>query len=414
MIVVIIIMILLSGFFSATETAFTGANRIRLKNMAQDGNKKAQKVLDITEEFDRLISTLLIGNNVVNIIASTLATVLFTTILAHNGAFWATVVITILVLFFGEITPKTIAKQIPERFACSVVSIVRVLVTILMPFNYLIRHWQNLLGRAFENKVDQSVTEDELMTMIDEVEEDGILDEQESELIRSAIEFHDVTAEEILTHRVNIIGVEKSMTMEEVGQIFSEHTYSRLPVYSESIDEIIGILHERDYMQCLLKGETQWSDKIQPAEYFPENIKIQNLLEELRNKQSHMAIIVDEYGGTQGIVTMEDILEELVGEIWDEHDKVVVDYRQVDPDTYVISGGMELDEFFELVGHDEDDVDQFESSTVGGWVSEMLEKIPAVGDTFDYQNLTVLVQLVADRKVERVLVVIKEIEEPEE
>ena len=161
-------------------------------------------------------------------------------------------------------------------------------------------------------------------------------------------------------------------------------------------------------MQCLLKGDTQWNDQIQPAEYYPENIKIQNLLEELRARQSHMAVIVDEYGGTQGIVTMEDILEELVGEIWDEHDKVTVDYRQMDDDTYVVSGGMELDEFFELTGLDEDDADTFESTTVGGWVSEKLEKIPVVGDTFDYNNLTILVQLVADRKVERVLVVRKE------
>ncbi len=414
MIVVIIIMILLSGFFSATETAFTGANRIRLKNMAQDGSRKAQKVLDLTEEFDRLISTLLIGNNVVNIVASTLATVLFTRLLTHNGPLWSTIVMTVLVLFFGEITPKTIAKQIPERYACSVVSVVAVLVAFLTPLNYLIRHWQNLLSRAFGREEDPAVTEDELMTMIDEVEEDGILDEQESELIRSAIEFHDVTAEEILTHRVNVIGVEKSMTMEEVGEIFSEHSYSRLPVYEESIDEIIGILHERDYMQCLLKGDTNWTEKIQPAEYFPENIKIQNLLEELRAKQSHMAVIVDEYGGTQGIVTMEDILEELVGEIWDEHDKVVVDYRQVDDQTYVISGGMELDEFFELMGLEEDIADEFESTTVGGWVSEMLEKMPGVGDTFDYRDLTVLVQLVADRKVERVLVVKKEEDAAEE
>ncbi|MBR2262728.1 MAG: HlyC/CorC family transporter [Firmicutes bacterium] len=413
MIIVIILMILLSGFFSATETAFTGANYIRLKSMAQDGNKRASRVLDLLERYDRLISTLLIGNNVVNIIASTLATLLFTRWFTHNGPVWSTICITLLVLFFGEITPKTIAKQIPEKFACAVVGLVRPIVVCLTPLTYLVSHWQKTLAKAFGNEEEQAVTEDELMTMIDEVEEDGILDEQESDLIRSAIEFHDVTAEEILTHRVNVVGVEKNMTMEEVGQVFSEHSFSRLPVYEETIDEIIGVLHERDYMHCLLHNETNWTDKIQPAAYFPENIKIQNLLEELRQKQTHMAVIVDEYGGTQGIVTMEDILEELVGEIWDEHDKVVVDHRQVDDKTFVISGAMDLDEFFELLDEEVDE-DAYESTTVSGWVSEMLEKMPAAGDTFEFRNLTLLVQVVADRKVERLLVVRKEAAEEKE
>lgn len=416
MIVVIVIMIILSAFFSATETAFTSANRIRLKSLASEGKHRAEYVLRITEKYDRLISCLLIGNNIVNIVASTVATVLFTTVLPENGATWSTVVMTLVVLFFGEITPKTVAKMIPERFAMAVVPIIGFLMALLKPIIVIIQFWQNLLSKMLGDIKDTGITEEELMTMIDEVQEDGILDEDETELIRSAIEFTDVTAEEILTHRVNIIGVDHEMTMKEVGEVFNEHTFSRLPVYNETIDDIIGILHERDYMRLLLAGDEDWHKVIQPAECFPENVKIQHLLQSLQQQQAHMAVIVDEFGGTQGIVTMEDILEELVGEIWDEHDEVVVDYEELEDHSYSVSGAMNIDEFFETLDLDVD-TDEYESSTVSGWVSEMLGKLPHAGDAFEYDQAkekiaSIKVLQVEDRKVARILVTLRD--KPEE
>lgn len=404
MVVVIVVLVILSAFFSATETAFTSINRIRLKHLASEGNLRAEQVLKVSEQYDRLISSLLIGNNLVNISASTLATLLFTMLIPKYGATWSTVVMTVVVLFFGEITPKTIAKEIPELFAMKVVPVVSALMTVLRPFNYIIQMWQSVLSKALGDKKSPTMTEDELMTMIDEVEEDGIFDEQESDLIRSAIEFSDVTAQEILTHRVNIIGVEKDMTMKEVGEIFNEHTYSRLPVYEETIDDIVGILHERDYMRCLLAGEENWHEAIQPAECFPENVKIQYLLQFLQQNQSHMVVIVDEFGGTEGILTMEDILEELVGEIWDEHDEVVINYKEIDDHTFVVSGSMEVDEFFDILDLDVD-TDEYESSTVSGWVSEILGKMPVAGDTFEFENISIQIQLVEDRKVSRILAI---------
>lgn len=415
MIVVIILMVILSAFFSATETAFTSANRIRLKSLAAEGKHRAETVLRITEQYDRLISCLLIGNNIVNIIATTVATVLFTTVLPENGATWSTVVMTLVVLFFGEITPKTIAKMIPERFSMGVVGIISFLMAILKPIIVIIQFWQKLLSKMLGETKDTGITEEELMTMIDEVQEDGILDEDETELIRSAIEFTDVTAEEILTHRVNIIGIDYEMTMQEVGEVFNEHTFSRLPVYNETIDDIIGILHERDYMRLLLSGDTDWHQAIQPAECFPENVKIQHLLQSLQQQQAHMAVIVDEFGGTQGIVTMEDILEELVGEIWDEHDEVVVDYEELDDHSYSVSGSMNIDEFFETLELDVD-TDEYESSTVSGWVSEMMGKLPHAGDTFTYDKANKIADIkvlqVEDRKVARILVTLSD--KPEE
>lgn len=408
-------MVILSAFFSATETAFTSANRIRLKSLAAEGKHRAETVLRITEQYDRLISCLLIGNNIVNIIATTVATVLFTTVLPENGATWSTVVMTLVVLFFGEITPKTIAKMIPERFSMGVVGIISFLMAILKPIIVIIQFWQKLLSKMLGETKDTGITEEELMTMIDEVQEDGILDEDETELIRSAIEFTDVTAEEILTHRVNIIGIDYEMTMQEVGEVFNEHTFSRLPVYNETIDDIIGILHERDYMRLLLSGDTDWHQAIQPAECFPENVKIQHLLQSLQQQQAHMAVIVDEFGGTQGIVTMEDILEELVGEIWDEHDEVVVDYEELDDHSYSVSGSMNIDEFFETLELDVD-TDEYESSTVSGWVSEMMGKLPHAGDTFTYDKANKIADIkvlqVEDRKVARILVTLSD--KPEE
>ena len=411
-VLIIIFCVLFSGYFSATETAFSSLNRIRIKNLAEKGDKKAKLVLDMLENFDSLLSTILIGNNIVNIACASVATLLFVRLLGEEqGPSVATIVITIVVLIFGEVTPKSIAKENPEKFAMFAAPFLNVLMIMLTPFNFLFIQWKKLISKIFHTENDYSITEEELLTIVEEAEQEGRIDEQESSLIRSAIEFSEQEAIDILTPRIDIVGVPHDATKEEIAQVFEETNYSRLPVYKESIDHIIGILYQKDFYN-LDDEETSFEHIIRPALFITESKKIGELLQELQNKKSHIAIVLDEYGGTTGIVTLEDILEELVGEIWDEHDEVINEIEKISDTEYIVHGSTNLEDLFEVLDMGmkiNEEVEEMEVVTVSGWVmEEVLERIPSKGDVGTWQNLKVTVLEMDENRVEKIKLVINE------
>ena len=328
MTVAIVLLVMMSAYFSATETAFSCLNKIRMKSRAESGDHRAALAMDLVEDYDRLISTILIGNNIVNITASTVGTVLFTKLYAAYGPTVSTVVLTLVVLIFGEISPKSLAKEHAESFAMFSAPILRVFLLVLRPLNFLFSQWKRLLNMIFHPSEDQGITEEELITMVSEAENEGGLDQHESQLIRSAIEFGDLEAGDILTPRVDIVAVEDSASMEEIAAVFAESGYSRLPVYHKDVDDIVGVIHEKDFNAARYRGQGNISGCITPVHYTTANADLGLLLRTLQKKKTHMAIVVDEYGGTEGLLTMEDILEELVGEIWDEHDEVIETFRK--------------------------------------------------------------------------------------
>ena len=381
---IMIICVIMSGYFSATETAFSTANRARLKTLAEKGNKRADLVLSLTEKYDRLISTVLIGNNIVNILLTALATIVFVALVGGDaGATVSTAVSTVVVLIFGEITPKNIAKNKPEKFAMFSAPVIRVLIYLFAPLNFIFSLWRALVSKIFKFDEESKMSQEELLTLVDEVAEDGGIDEGESELIRNAIEFGELEAKDILTHRVDLEGVPSTATNEEVSERFSETKFSRLLVYEDTIDNIVGIVHQKDFYSA--KGITQekLTDIMTPPVFIHRTEKIDDLLNLLQKNKSHIAVVIDEYGGTLGIVTMEDIIEELVGDIWDEHDEVVVFFEQTGDSTWRADCAVALDEFcqkFEVKA-------ETDSVSLGGFVTEQLGKIAEVGDEFDYENL---------------------------
>lgn len=402
MTVAIICLIAMSAYFSATETAFSSYNRIRVKNMAEDGNKRAALVLSMSENYDRLLSTILIGNNIVNITATTIGAVLFTKLLGEGrGPTVSTIVLTVVVLIFGEVSPKSIAKEHPEKFAMFSAPLLRVLMVILLPLNSLFTLWKKLLNLIFKPSEDNGITEEELITMVEEAESDGELDEHESELIRSAIEFGDLTAGDIFTPRVDIIALPDDATMEEAAVIFTESGYSRLPVYHGTVDNIIGVIHEKDFYSSRYRGHNSFSDFISPIHYTTANIPVDELLRTLQRQKSHMAIIVDEFGGTEGLITMEDIIEELVGDIWDEHDEVEEAFCRQEDGSYIVSCSATLHDLYDLFSLRGD----CEASTVSGWVIDCMSRLPEVGDHFQAEGLDVTVTKVDQRRVLEIQVI---------
>ena len=415
-IIVMVIMLICSSYFSATETAFSSLNKTRIKTLADKGDKKAERVLNLSENYDKLLSTILIGNNIVNIVLSSICTVFFIDIArdiinSSNpqslGSTFATIVSTIAVLVFGEITPKSLAKEFPERFAMFSAPIIKLLMIVMTPLSVIFGAIKLVLGKAIKSKDDRKMTQDELLTFVDEVEQEGGIDEAESELLRSAIEFTDREASDILTPRTSLEAVDEAATNAEISEVFSSTGYSRLPVYSGSIDSIIGIVHQKDFFGKINGTDDSIKTIMNKPVYIPLSMKISDILKLLQKNKSHIAIVVDEYGGTTGIVTMEDILEELVGEIWDEHDEVVEDFVKIDDDTYRILCSMDLDKmlkFFEI----EDETD---SATVGGWVLEKFGCFPQVGDTFDFENVSVEVSGAEDQRVTEILGKVKAVDE---
>ncbi|MDD4849798.1 MAG: hemolysin family protein [Gemmiger sp.] len=399
LITALVTLVALSAFFSASETAFSSLNMIRLKSRSDNGDESARHVLALAERYDSLLSTILIGNNIVNITAATVATLLFTKYVSQEyGASISTVVLTIVILIFGEITPKSLAKEMPERFATAVAPILQVLVVVFTPANLLFSGWKKFLQRHFHGEEDDGITEGELMTMVSEAENDGGLTGRESELIRSAIEFDDVEVEEVLTPRVDVVAVADDVSMEELADAFSESGYSRLPVYHETIDNIIGVVHEKDYYIARRKGSGgSIDDLVTPTLYTTATTQISALLRTLREQHHHLAVVVDEYVGTEGIVTLEDILEELVGEIWDEHDEATEEFRSQSNGRWLISGAASVDDLFEKLSLPEDD--DIDSVTVSGLVQEKTGHLPKVGDHFRLGRYEGIVTKTAHRRV---------------
>ncbi len=390
----IVILIMFSAYFSSTETAFSSLNKIRLKNLMKNDVKGAALAYELSEKFDKVLSTILIGNNIVNIVSASLATVLFTSIMKGNESAAvgvSTAVMTILVLIFGEITPKTLAKEYPEKFAIFSAPILRFFMFTLTPLNYPFTLFQKLLGKIFDFEKPQSVSDEELITMIEDAEEKGGLNEYESELICSAIEFDDCEVSEIMTSRLDIVAMSKSLTMEEIRSIFSESRFSRIPVYEENLDQIIGFIHERDFYEEFLEGKETIEDIIKPIYATVPKTKISKLFRKLQNNKSHICMVVDEFGSTLGIVTIEDIIEELVGEIWDEHEEVVSDFENVSDNRYTVLCSASLESFFENFDKTYDKEKYEDIQTVSGWVTHEFGQLPKVGDSFTYENLFIKV-----------------------
>ena len=388
MIVALIILIGLSAFFSAAETAYNSLNEIRLRSKAEDGDAKAAHTLALVERYDSLLSTILIGNNIVNIGASSLATVLFTRLVGGvYGPTVSTIVMTLLVLTFGEITPKSVAKDTPERFAMFSAPFIRLWIWVLTPLNFLFSQWKKLVSRFFKTDDDAKMSHEELLLFMEDVEQDGGIDENEGELLRNALEFRDLTAAEILTHRIELEAVDIDESHEEIARAFTQSRFSRLLVYRDTIDQIVGVLHQKDfYINGKMTDQPITAIMTEPL-FVYQHTKIRDILKMLQHQKSHVAVVVDDFGGTLGIVTMEDILEELVGEIWDEHDEVEEDFEKLDENTYRVDCSVSLEDFMEFF-----DVKlESDSVSVGGWVMEQLNRVPTKGDSFAVQNLEITV-----------------------
>lgn len=401
LLIVIIFCIVGSAYFSASETAFSTMNRIRMKNLADNGNTRAAIALKLVDNYDKLISTILIGNNIVNILSSSLATVVFTLWLADAGVSVSTVVMTVVVLIFGKISPKTVAKENAESFALATARLMQFMMIILTPLNFIFSQWKRLLDCIFKKKDDPGITAEELITMVDEAQNDGGIDEHNGELIRSAIEFDDLDANDIITPRVDLVAVEKDTPMEEVGEVFMKNTYSRLPVYEDNIDNIIGMVHEKDFFTAYNNGAKSLAHCIKPVIYVSSGMKISRLLRMIQQSKTHIAVVVDEFGGTEGIVTLEDVLEQLVGDIWDEHDIVEQEIEEINNTTFMVSGSCSLEDFFETF-HLPEQQDEYESITVGGWVMEELGCVPDIGAHFAFEGHEVFVTKVEKRHVKEI------------
>ena len=390
--------LILSAYFSATETAFSSANSTRLKTLAEKGSKKAKLACELLEHYDKLLSTILIGNNIVNILMASIGTVLFVRHYGDAGATISTVVVTVVVLVFGEISPKSVAKDCAERFAMFSAPILRVFLFVLTPLNFLFSLWKKLLAKVFRLNGESKMSQEELLMLVDEVQQDGSIDKNEGELLKNAIDFSEQQAQDILIHRVDLAALPITASKEEVAALFTETKYSRLLIYQDSIDHILGTVHQKDfYVGCGIT-EKPLPEIIVPPLFVLENEPISRLLKTLQKAKTHVAVVVDEYGGTCGIVTMEDILEELVGEIWDEHDEIEVFIRKTGANTFLVDAGMDFDEFaayFQLKADSE-------MTSVSGWVMEQFGRVPESGERITAGPLDVLVTKVDNHRIEEI------------
>ena len=399
-IIIMAVCLMLSAYFSATETAFSSANTTRLRTLAEKGSKNAALPLKLLEQYDRLLSTILIGNNIVNIATASIGTVLFVKHYGDAGATISTVVVTVVVLIFGEISPKSIAKDCAEKCAMLSAPILQVLIWVLMPLNLLFSLWKKLLAKVFRLNGDSKMSQEELLMLVDEVQQDGSIDRDEGELLKNAIGFSEQVAQDILIHRVDLAALPVTASKEEVAALFTQTKYSRLLIYQDSIDHILGTVHQKDFYVGCGVTEQPLSAIISPPVFALENEPIRLLLKKLQQAKTHVAVVVDEYGGTCGIVTMEDILEELVGEIWDEHDEEEVFLRKLAPDTWLVDAGMDFDDFAAFFHLKTDS----EMVSVSGWVMEQFGRVPEAGDSFTFDDLAVRVTRVENHRIEEIQV----------
>ena len=390
--------LILSAYFSATETAFSSANGTKLRTLAEKGSKKAKLACELLEHYDKLLSTILIGNNIVNILMASIGTVLFVRHYGDAGATISTVVVTVVVLVFGEISPKSVAKDCAERFAMFSAPILQVFLFVLTPLNFLFSLWKKLLAKVFRLNGESKLSQEELLMLVDEVQQDGSIDKNEGELLKNAIDFSEQQAQDILIHRVDLAALPITASKEEVAALFTGTKYSRLLIYQDSIDHILGTVHQKDfYVGCGIT-EKPLEEIIVPPLFVLENEPISRLLKTLQKAKTHVAVVVDEYGGTCGIVTMEDILEELVGEIWDEHDEIEVFIRKTGANTFLVDAGMDFDEFAAYFQLKTDS----EMTSVSGWVMEQFGRVPESGERITAGPLDVLVTKVDNHRIEEI------------
>ena len=390
----------MSAYFSATETAFSSLNKTRLKVLADDGNKRAALALRLAEDYDRLISTILIGNNIVNISVASIGTLLFVELCGDAGATISTVVVTVVVLIFGEITPKSIAKDMPERFAMFSAPFIRLWIWVLTPLNFLFSQWKRLVSHFVKTDNDAKMSHEELLLFMEDVEQDGSIDENEGELLRNALEFRELTAEEILTHRIELEAVDINDSHAEIAKAFTQSRFSRLLVYRDTIDQVVGVLHQKDFYINGSMTDQPIAEIMTEPLFVYQHTKIRDILKMLQHKKSHIAVVVDDFGGTLGIVTMEDILEELVGEIWDEHDEVEEDFKKLGENTYRVDCSVSLEDFMDFF-----DVKlESDSVSVGGWVMEQLNRVPVKGESFTAQHLEITVSELSAYRVSAITV----------
>ena len=408
MIAVIALLVLFSAFFSSTETAFSSVSKIRLKNKAENGDKKAAKALYIVEHYDNALSAILVGNNIVNIASSALATLLFVSFLGDaTGTIVSTVVLTVVVLICGEVIPKNFAIENNEKLCLAFAGVLRFFMIIFTPITFLLLKLTDAVKKLSSRNKEKSptVTEDELKYIVESIEEEGVLEEQESELVQSALEFDEKTAYDILTPRVDMVALEVNDDIEEVRELIFRERYSRIPVYENNIDNIIGVLYSRDFLEALLTDKKpEIKSLIQPAFFIYRSKKLSALLADFKYKKLHLAVVTDDYGGTLGIVTMEDLLEQIVGDIWDEDEEIEHKFKKTGENSYDISGDMNIDDMLELFELDEKYLHS-DSKSVGGWVIEQIGDIPENGLTFKYKEMSVTVKSVEDQRINNIHVV---------
>ena len=407
-IIAIIVCIIFSGFFSASEMAYSSCNHVRLENARDDGSRRAGVAVRITEKYDDALSAILIGNNLVNIAASSLGSVAVIMVLGSDDYAWlSTVIITIAVIIFGETVPKITAKKNANRLAMANAYIVRFLMYLLKPVTLVIVWLVNLITRGLKGEdedADGDGAVEELHSIIDTAEDEAVLDEDQSELVKAAIDFSDISASEVMTARVDMVAIDVDDQWDDILKTIDASQYSRLPVYEDSVDNIIGVLYLNHFLKALVDTDkVDIKSLLMPPCYVYKTMKLPAVLTQLRRAQQHLAVVTDEYGGTLGVVSMEDVLEQIVGDIWDETDTVEPDILEKADGVWELDGDMSISDFLELMQWDEDSFD-FDSETVGGWCIEMMDAFPAPGDQFEYANITVTVLEADDRRVSKVLV----------
>jgi len=427
--VIIILMLMLSAFFSGSEIAFNSANKLRLKKAADAGSKTAAMAYSIIDKFTVALSAILIGNNLANIAASSATTLIILDILnalgitggrgEAIGSTTATILMTILILIFGEIVPKILSKQHADRVVHWIAYPIRILTIILSPLvlivQLILRGMRKLWGKDQADDAP-TVTEEELSSIIDTVEEEGVIDEEQSDLLQSTLEFNEITLGEILIPRIDTLAFDIEDDFDKLLNIADSSCYTRIPVYEGTIDNIIGVLSLNHFYRALVDDDGAQVDVrsllLEPC-FLHKSMKLPQALSTMRENQIHLAIVVDEYGGTMGIVTLEDILEQIVGDIWDESDEIVEEFRKISDFSYDVNGDMGIWDFFDLVKVNSRDFES-EYTTVGGWAIEMLNAQPHEGDSFHYKNLYIIVSQMEDLRITRLTVVINPPEEDED
>ncbi len=408
-------MIILSAFFSASETAFSSVNLIRLRQYVDDGRPGAKKALNVAERFDEVLLAILIGNNIVNLASASLATIVATEVLnlGASGAPIATAVMTVLIIIFGEILPKSYAKENSESLALSIGTIYYYMIKVMKPLIFIFMVLKDFVAKLYSKKEDEpSVTEDELNVIIDTMEEEGVLQQDEVEMLQSVLDLSETFVKDIMTPRVDVVAVDVHDSTENVKNVFFEEKYSRIPVYDESRDNIVGILYERDLFSAIIEnGSTDdllIADVMRDPMYVSYTMRVSDLLTRLQLEKQHLAIVADEYGGTAGLVTMEDVLEEVVGEIYDEHDEEEQLVVKKSDTLYEVKAEIELDELFDIMDIDLDIPE--DAYSLGSWMYSKIEDIPEIGDMYQYHNLIFTIIEVEDRRIIRVKI---EVVEPE-